>query len=328
MTDHLLQTHNPFSRGILTIGFGNEKYILMAKALGRSLRRSCPGMATAIVTDRTDSTFAGLFDHVIPIQPHRGPDVAQKLFLDLYSPFQSTLFVDCDSLVFRSLDFVFRELAGGPTIIPDPLYFHSREKPKPGIDFDRLEKKTALKEVPGFNGGIYYIEKDTPSQQIFIRAREILGNHEDYGIGTFRSSANDENILALSMALSGFSQETLSSLVMRETFGLDGPLDIDVLRGKASLTCYGITWTPAVVHFCSGWHDCGAYQREMRILSMLASENRGVRWFAPVYSTWLHVCLRIRALRKSVWNSVPRPIRLRYHAILTRVRRIKNARNV
>jgi hypothetical protein len=319
-----MRTEHP-DRGILTIAFGSENYIQMALALGRSLRHSSPGLLTSVVTDRPESTFSGIFDYIIPIKKEYGADVIQKLFIDQYSPFHKTLFIDCDSLVFGGLESVFDGMSGGSTIIPDTVYTHCRKHPKPGLNFDVVAAKTGMSELPGFNGGVYYIERGTNSEQIFLQGREILKDYASYGIGKFRSGPNDENVLSVSMALTGFSQRQMPMQVMRETFGLDRPVEIDVLRGRAQLSCYGILWNPVVVHFCSGWHDCGEYRREMRVLALLHSKNRAIRWSAPIYSTWLQVCLQTRAFGKKFWNSVPRPIRLLFHAVHTRVRRLRLA---
>ncbi|WP_309398152.1 hypothetical protein [Cerasicoccus maritimus] len=313
-------------RGVITLAFGKEEYIRMGVALGSGLQKFCPELPRAVVTDQPNGPLAELFDIVIPLNPEYGKDVIQKLYLDQYTPFESTLFIDCDCLIFGNLDYVFEGMAGGENIIPDELYFHNLENPKKGIDFALLEEKTGLKELPGFNGGVYYIEKDTLSERTFICARDILQIYPEYGIGKFRSGPNDEIVLSIAMTLVGYTQRKLPKQVMRETFGLDGKMQLDSITGNARLTCYGITYTPSIVHFCSGWRDQKAYEHEMGKLAILRSTAPGALARAHLYEYTLpplRAFLRkLNQIGKSMWSLVPRPVRLSYYAITARLRRV------
>lgn len=306
---------SPESKGFLTFAYGRDDYIDLALALGRSLRRFDPEIHRAIVTDRLDGTFDSIFQHVIPMDPNRGEDVVQKLYLDLYTPFRATLFIDCDSLVFHSLAFVFDRLSGGPTIIPDALYFHDRDHPKHGVDFDILQKRAGIRSLPGFNGGAYYVETGTRSSRIFARAREILPEFRDYGIDRFRSGPNDESLLGMAMAEIGHQTVAMPRQVMRETFGLEGEPSLDILRGKAALRCYDINFEPCLVHFCTGWQDLASYRNERRKLELLDSPVPLLAWG---YDCWL----RLRSVIRTAWEFIPRPLRLLFHAFRTRLKRI------
>lgn len=295
----------------------------MGVALGRSLQRFCPDLPRAVVTDQVDGELHQLFDHVIPLEPDRGKDVVQKLYLDRYTPFQATLFIDCDCLAFGPLDYVFEGLRGGKTIIPDKLYFHHVGHPKQGIDFVILEQKTGLSKLPGFNGGVYYIEKGTASERIFERARDILPNYSDYGIGKFRSGPNDEIVLSIAMALEGHESTPLPKHVMRETYGLSGSIDLDSINGRARLRCYDTDYEPSIVHFCSGWRDQLAYTQEMKKLKALQSglplSVMRARWIDFAYPRWVAFKQSLQSLSKRLWSCVPKPCRLTYHAIANRL---------
>ncbi|MEI6669940.1 MAG: hypothetical protein WCP29_17460 [Acidobacteriota bacterium] len=100
-------------QGTITLAYGLPKYIEMAKTLARSLRLHSPGIRRAIATDRLDDkSLLELFDSVVPLRKEYGSNVRQKLHLDRYSPFTRTVFIDCDSIAVRDIQFIFELLRG------------------------------------------------------------------------------------------------------------------------------------------------------------------------------------------------------------------------
>ena len=75
----------------------------MAKGLGRSIRRNSPGTALAVVTNAPEEHFSE-FDEVIALNEDHGSGLCQTLFLDKYSPFEETLYVDSDCLSYNRTD--------------------------------------------------------------------------------------------------------------------------------------------------------------------------------------------------------------------------------
>ena len=57
--------------------------------------------------------------------------------------------------------------------------------------------------IPNFNGGVYYIRKTEKSQQVFSLAKKFAANYSTVVFNGF-STAADEPVLALAMAVSGF----------------------------------------------------------------------------------------------------------------------------
>jgi hypothetical protein len=85
--------------GVLTLATDND--YLKAIGLALSLRVTNPAVPLAIACNASVAEKAGrFFDHVIPEQAGlRG--FVHKVYLDRYSPFERTLFLDSDVLVFR-----------------------------------------------------------------------------------------------------------------------------------------------------------------------------------------------------------------------------------
>jgi hypothetical protein len=102
-----------FEKGTLTIAFGADRYLNMAETLALSLKRFSPNIPRALVTDMPDSSVCRHFNHVIPLD-HRAPrDLRQKLYIDLYTPFRRTLFIDSDCITFEDLDYILFLMSSG-----------------------------------------------------------------------------------------------------------------------------------------------------------------------------------------------------------------------
>ena len=78
----------------------------MAKVLARSLAIHSPDIPSAVVTDSSDRGLADLYDHVVQFRPEFGSGLTQKVYLDAYSPFKETLFIDSDCLVIRDISYL------------------------------------------------------------------------------------------------------------------------------------------------------------------------------------------------------------------------------
>jgi len=71
------------SEGLITIAYGPEKYIRMARALALSYRRQNQRRPFAIVTDDSNTkVLENYFDVVIPLNSTYGLGVVQKLNVD------------------------------------------------------------------------------------------------------------------------------------------------------------------------------------------------------------------------------------------------------
>jgi hypothetical protein len=307
--------------GILTIANGSAPYYEMAKSLAISISRFSPGIPIAVITDNPDALNSH-FDVVIQSDPSRGKSVKQKLYIDLYTPFKKTLFIDSDCIVFADLQYVFDAFEGGKCVISDDVYDLSFRNPRE-LDFSLVEKQTGLNELHGFNGGVYYVEKGTLSEAAFRKAREIVEQFRDYGIPEFRDGEpNDEYVLALALAVCKCGLAKVSRQVMQIPLGLDGKLRLDVISGKVAFSVWGRHVNPAIVHFCGYFRDWPIYSRECLKLRVL--EKR--RWYsvclAWVSGIWHDVSLVLRRRVLGIWGLVPRRVRLLSHALWSRMKNL------
>jgi lipopolysaccharide biosynthesis glycosyltransferase len=260
--------------GIITLAYGSSKYIEMGKALGRSLQLNSPNIPSAIVTDRVeDEEISTLFNQVIPLREEYGSNVRQKLYLDQYSPYRKTLFVDSDSLVVSDLRNAFEKFEGKSFSVVGNRILRSGQKDN-FCNLDRVLNHFNLEALPKFNGGVYYFTDDSTARSIFDTAREILSNFDDLSFSKFRGDGPaDEPILATAMAL--HHQTMLPDYnIMLAPLGRKGYLDIDVLKGRAifkSSINDSEVFSPSIVHFAGVWSENPIYYREMAKLKDLNS---------------------------------------------------------
>jgi hypothetical protein len=235
--------------GFMTIAMGHEKYIEQARILSLSLRRNMPEIPLAIVTDCQN--LAASADIIIPAASEIPVGVMQKVFLDEYTPFNETLFIDSDCVVTRPF---LKELEQ----IRKFEFTPAMEKftPANGQDeyIDSLPATLKLiggDKFPKFNGGIYFFKDGELSSLVFRTAREIHRNYRRYGIRAFdKSGPGEETVFALALSKLGlFDLYHDEGNLMRTPTGLKGKIFIDPLGGGCTFERYDGVVCPAICHF-------------------------------------------------------------------------------
>ena len=250
--------------GILTIALGEKRYIEMAKMLALSLLKTNPGIERAIISDADKDEFDNLYDIYIPCDPTLGNGINQKLYLDKYTPFEETLFIDSDCLVFNALDDMIalcREHAFvvfGDQINSGEWY----------MDVAEMCKKFNLASIPLFNGGTYYFNDLTIATAIYSRARQLKANYAGLGFHEFRGSVNEEPLIAVAMAINNIEAVDDNGTGMRTPIGINGPLKIDVLNKKCAFNKEGVMVEPVIMHFAGSYSNAFHYKREVTKLKI------------------------------------------------------------
>jgi hypothetical protein len=235
--------------GFMTIAMGHEKYIRQARILSLSLRRNMPGIPLAIVTD--SQSLAASADMIIPAKSEIPVGVLQKVFLDEYTPFSETLFIDSDCVVTRPF---FEELEQ----IRKFKFTPAMEKFTPANGKDEYidDLPTTLKLIggekfPKFNGGVYFFKEGELSSLVFRTAREIHSNYRRYGIRAFdKSGPGEETVFALALSKLGLLDLYHDKgNLMRTPTGLKGKIHINPLGGGCTFERYDGAVSPAICHF-------------------------------------------------------------------------------
>lgn len=287
----------------------------MAKSLARSLMLHDPKLARAVVTDSNDPELRSLFHTVVPYRPEYGSNVRQKMHLDLYSPFEETLFIDSDCLVLRPLDHiweVFKDADFGATANRTTLTKGDKDE---YMDVDFLLNKFNLKGIPKFNGGAYYFK--SRSHAVSVTARELLKDYVALRFTDFRNDGPaDEPLYQVAMAIHGLESTDMGTGGMWTPIMARGPVEIDVLHGVCRFTkIIGKPPTPRLVepdimHFAT-FTDSVMYRREcLKLAKALASKSVDVKTslgeeiglLAPVLP--LFVSRKIRGAKRHSKNAI------------------------
>jgi hypothetical protein len=248
------------TRGILTVAVGHSVYYQMAYYLALSLRRHAKELPIALVTDAPSAKELRIYDTILCARPEFGDGFAQKLhFLD-YSPYDETVFLDCDSLVVRDLMPIWNFFDGVSfgylgSRIQYGLYY--------GANVESLCAMLGIPWIGVMNGGFYFARKDAAAAQIFQDANEVYKNYHSYGFATLgNGQRSEEPCFAVATGKRGIAPIEDHGKLMRTPFGLQGRLDIDVLAGRCDFVKHGTPVSPAVVHFASPWRFHPTYGRE------------------------------------------------------------------
>lgn len=159
------------------------------------------GYPFVVVTDSEDIILRE-FDNVIVRSPER-TGFMSKLMIDLYTPFEETIFIDADCLVGNSIDWWFEAFSnnGSPVSVfgwniainetlenPDDYYFK----------YEKC-KELSVNYIPSFNGGVYYLKQGVLAKKVFSDARKFVDTNFDGGFLCY----GDEPNIALAMAING-----------------------------------------------------------------------------------------------------------------------------
>ncbi len=239
----------------------------MAEALVRSIRLRDPNIPVALATDCTKLlSRPGGFDSVVAVDPAHGQGVEQKLHLDRYTPFEETLFIDSDCLVFSHPEKLFKAYRGadGFGVIaygelgPKDAHLSIRDLP-------HFLKVVGIDRLPAFNGGIYYFDRSEKARAVFAEARALFERREEVGLERFKNAgAADEPIFAAAMRRAGVQALPWDGAATMGT-ALDCFEDlggIDVIAGVSSFTKLGHVISPAVIHFNMNAQRSRIYRRE------------------------------------------------------------------
>jgi len=261
--------------GILTIATGEERYINMAKLLAISLIKTDPEIKRAIVTDRPAFEFDGLYDIVIPCRSDVGTGLFHKLYLDQYTPFEETLFIDADSIIIRSI-------ISTISLCRNHAFVVFGDQISSGdwyMDVRAICRRFSLPSIPLFNGGIYYFKDKVIAKKVYEKARELSQNYTSLKLHEFRGSINEEPLISIAMALCGLDAVDDKGKGMRTPIGIIGKLNIDVLNHQCSFQKENELTEPAIMHFAGSYADAFHYCREKTKLLLW--------WYCRPVPTWL-----------------------------------------
>jgi len=190
------------TRGYYTMASGGEKYYALARTLLLSFKCfSKDPLPFAIICDR-ENEYTGLFDKVVIID---NPvfNFADKLRLLDLAPFDESIYIDPDSLVYRDLSGLWDFFQGS-----HPFMALGERLPKDSPrrwylpeNIGSLEDR--IGSVVHLQGGLYYVRKAELSG-FLSTCRQIALHYHDYHFKFYPDLLTEENTFSLACALHGY----------------------------------------------------------------------------------------------------------------------------
>lgn len=281
--------------GILTLATPND--YLKAIGLALSLKVSNPGVPLAVACHpRIKPLLEPHFDFVIDEQPGiRG--FAHKVYLDIYSPFERTLFLDSDMLVFKPVASHI-EAWGNVPYVACGKYVTSG---KSSFEFDRdayLQKMKWERMVCIDGAGHAYFCKPA-CEAIFVRAREITANYKEIA-GNIRYA--DEDVMNIVMTEFGLAPVAGYPFTSRHMSAKKGTLEMNASLGKCSfkLAESGAPLEPCTMHFAANEAPLAYTYQLLKLFSKFGlSTPRLYKLGAEDFFSW-HIKPRLRNVLKKL----------------------------
>lgn len=282
-------------RGIVTIASGPKKYKEWATALGRSLARHYPRGNYHLITDTPNDATSSYFTSISQLDAGMS-GLAAKLRLDLYSPFEETLFVDADSIVLRPLDFVFDRFEENSFVLLGDV----RTNGNWYGDVQRLLKRIDCEWLPKFNSGLIYFRKNELSSRVFKLAREAAEQYDELGLADPYGRVADEPCFAIAMARCGIRPLGDDGTIMRTPIGSVGPILCDPITGHCRINSHDGIVNPAVVHFVSltGHRSYAACRFKLLMVDMGLPAGLLINAASTVFAFWWAAARKLHLIRR------------------------------
>ncbi len=188
-------------RGFVTIATGKEHYYKVAYNLLCSYRLNAGNYPFAIICDR-ENEYTAAFDKVVLMKdPSRS--YMDKLRLFDHMPYDETIFIDADCLVYGDIDrwWEFFERADDCSAF-GRIYRNLNTKNGWFRPEGMGKYRDKISYVPSFSSGVLYLRKTDTCAEVFRIAKDAAEHYSDYPFALFKDPA-DEPVIALGMAVTG-----------------------------------------------------------------------------------------------------------------------------
>lgn len=238
------------SFGILTLATQDD--YLKAIGLALSLKVSNPGIPLAVACNppHLKPLLAPHFDFVIDQRADvRG--FAQKVYLDHYSPFEKTLFLDSDIFVFKPVA-PFIQSWGDVPYVATGRYVTGGFSTF-GFDRDALLHRMGWERMVHIDGAGHAYFCKPACKAIFDRAREITAHYKEIA-GNARYA--DEDVMNIVLTEFNVVPPPRHPFFSRYLSAKRGTLEMDASLGKcyfiqAGSNLKGLPSQPCIMHFAS-----------------------------------------------------------------------------
>lgn len=234
------------TRGFVTLATGNIAYYKMAVNMLESFKLHNPDARFAIICDKRNE-YTDMFDDVVVLDNANG-DYRDKFLLLIKSPYDESIFIEPDCLIYKNLDCFWNMLSAESD-------FTSFGWNHGGIVgwFRTEETRTRLEEIipelkddsvtPIFNPGYLFIRKGQKCQKMYedcLYVAQKIAN--DPLLSTYpplicRGKLRDDPIIYIAMAINDFvchtKPEEAKCIFLPSKYTIN---EIDIVEGRLNVT--------------------------------------------------------------------------------------------
>lgn len=195
-----MMINKSYSKGFVTIATGDLYYYQLAYTLLQSFKQKSLGnYPFAILCDK-ENEYTAHFDQVI-LLPDAKKNYLDKIDLLINCPFDETIFIDADCIVYNDLSVYWDIFADATDFSCFGEVLPLNQPSRSWFDGEKLQKVfPGLSYNISMHGGIYFIRQGEKCQNIHAECYKILDEYDKYSFSRFKKPA-DEPILALAMAI-------------------------------------------------------------------------------------------------------------------------------
>ncbi len=187
------------NRGFVTIATGKEHYYRIAYNLLHSYRLNAGRYPFAIICDRINKYTAAFDKTVIMEEPAHSYMDKLRLFDCL--PFDETIFIDADCLVYGDIDCWWALFENADDFSVFGCAYENLDTDRGWFRAEGMGKyRESIRFVPSFSGGVYFLRNTTTCSGVFEVAKDAAAHYREYPFAIFRDPA-DEPVIALGMAV-------------------------------------------------------------------------------------------------------------------------------
>jgi len=199
-------------------------------------------------------------------------DETGKSFTSKFKMFENAvatdnLFVDCDCLIYKDVDFIFetfksRSFSAIGNDITEGNFF---------CDVKKTLEYFKLTSMPKFVGSVYFFKKDTKAGHIFEVASELKNRYDELGFVRLRDKENEEPLFAVSLKMENEDLITNDGTIKADLMYYKNVVS-NVVTGKAFVSEPIIKITggekiqencsPAILHFNGPYSESYHYKME------------------------------------------------------------------
>jgi hypothetical protein len=223
-----------------------------------------------------------------------------KTYINQYIQTEHTLFIDSDCLCLGSLKPIFEAFTGKDvsvvgTIVKSAEWCGDQQAKV-------IEEQFGIKQLPRFNGGLYYLKMGEKTNLIFELAQSIIPNYDTFGFNRIKNRwINEEGLIAIAMMMHKQTPIVDDGRYMTD-LSTDSHPQLNVLKGIKLLknpplgkprhrAWYPAVYSPIVLHFGGSNGNTYIYRSQIALLK-LYQQHISKNLATLLVHTFIHIPFR------------------------------------